>query len=169
MKTDSPAEYDVSPVLGICVPEHYSKTLDQFRTLIADSDNGIPPDVRKQLCQIYTETGEGLSSFVPALAESYDLEKVEECFASLLYCVFQVTDVSGVRKAGGITNEVLHEMRRMASKKTQQDSRLREQVSDAFFNILTEMFHTLLKERIKQGALPMLEQENKHDNDYDLS
>lgn len=164
-----PAEYDVSPVLGICVPEHYSETLDQFRALIADTGNGIPPNIREQLCRIYTETGEGLSSFIPSPTESYSLEQVDMCLASLLHHVFRVDDVDGVKKLGGITDKVLREMQLKASQKTRQNGSLQEQVSDAFFNNLTESFYTLLTEKIRQGTLPMLEQQNKHNNSFDLS
>lgn len=164
----SPTEYDISSALGICIPEHYSETLDQFRTLLADPDNGIPPSIREQLCHIYTETGEGLSSFIPSPTESYSLEQIETCFASLLHHVFRVDDVDGVKKLGGITDKVLREMQLQASQKTRQNGGLQEQVSDAFFNNLTESFYTLLTEKIRQGALPMLEQ-NKHNNSFDLS
>ena len=162
------SEYDVSAVEGVCVPYDYAKTLQQFRDLINNPDNGIPDKVREQLAGIYTITGTHLSDFIPVVTMNYDIESVDTQLNHILTSDFDVDedDVDKVKQFAGVTPAALKELLKEASARTSNDDYLAGMVSDTFFEKVTEVVMDFVHEQAENGMISLPEHESR---DFDLS
>lgn len=162
------SEYDVSAVEGVCVPYDYAKTLQQFRELVNNLDNGIPDKVRKQLADIYTTTGTHLSDFIPVVTMNYDIDSVNTQLDHILMSNFDVAkdDIDKVKQSAGVTSAVLKELLKEASARTSNDDYLEGMVSDTFFEKVTEVVMDFVHEKAENGMISLPEHESR---DFDLS
>lgn len=160
-------EYDISNALGACVPMSFDKTMQHFRDLINQTNNGIPDNIRRQLAAIYEEAGLGLSSFTPLLRTQYTVDSVEDYLKYVLSEDFDYEDVKAVKEAASITEETLLQILKEASDVTSETTFLSDRVTEIFFENLREQITDFIEVKIQEGALPMLERQGC--DDYDLS